>query len=1233
MPSFRNFSVNLFLALLVAAPFSFSQTGNGTIQGTVKDATGAVVPKAKVMVTHVATSREYSSETNEVGFYILPAMQSGAYQISVEMAGMETWKGNLTLAAGQVAAVDTLLKPGSTATSVTVAGDVTPLLTTTSATLSTVIERERIEQLPINGRFITNLLYMTTPGVESGSVPRVYGLRYATELLQDGAVLENREWQSIPARPPGLDTIAEFRSETNNSSAKLNRPGTFMITTRSGTNEIHGAVFETARNSGFGVARARQDNYTKPPHLVRNEFGASLGAPIFIPKVYNGRNRTFFFFAYEGYQLRQAATRNIAVPTPAMRSGDFSGLVDGQGRRFTIYDPLTTGPESGNWTRLPFTNNQLPAARQTPLSKYLYGVTPLPTSGDNPLVASNWFGLGFNNTKQHTETLRIDHKVNDSNHLFFRYSHNPGTTERTSDPYGGSPTTLDNRANAFIDSQVNDSGIANWTHTFSPTFFSETLVTVARDYRGQLPYTGTEEIASTLGLPNPFKGVGFPRIPYSLSSSTGVGMAYDSAINPTINYGKIYNVDQNFTKIYGRHEFQFGVRFRYEQLETLNDQQISQGQLDYNSVAPTGLYDPTSGSAFAATPFTGHTAANFFLGYGTYAARFNRSWYRPRVQERAGYFQDNFKVNSRLTVNLGLRYEYNSPVNERDSTIFGFDEKSKSIVLGRTIDELAQMQNVLPAAVNAYSALGVKYTTPKDVGLPNSLVHSNLWDFGPRAGLAYRLGSGSRSMVIRSGYSIFAYPESLRLFAGQTQNTMPGQANLSNNLNAAEQSPDGRPNYLLRSVPQIIAGVNSSNALDATRVTGITRGSGSMFYLDPRQPTARAHEWNFFVEREMFANTVVKVGYVGTHGTRMSQWYSYNDNPPDYVWFSRTKEPLPTGAFASVARRPYDQQVYGTIQRYQKTGWSNFNGIQAEFEHRYSKGYAFQIFYVMSNALRTAGDGWRDDTMRPAAYFSDGVVPADDAARNRLLYYRRDSGIPKHRVNWNFLVDLPFGKGKALAGNAGRALNTLIGGWQVAGNGSLTSRYYQLSTGWWGQQNQIEKYGKKYPIQDCRSGVCYDGWLYYNGYIPANRINSVDPRTGRPNGVMGVPDSYKAFQLPIIPIPKDGGSSADPNFGFYDSNTTFVRLNNGANQRTTLNTGLHPLQNQFVLGPMQWTMQGSLFKSIPITERVALRTNVDFLENLFNMPGTTMPGGDGVITNRLSNNASRVLQLTMRLTW
>lgn len=1209
----------------------FAQTGTGSIQGTVRDASGAVVPKARVTIVQPETRVQNNTESNDVGFFLFPSIRIGAYEITVESSGMETWKGQLNLLAGQAAVVDPALKLATTATAVTVAGDVTPLVTTTSPTVATVIERQRIEQLPINGRYVTTLLYMTTPGVESGSVPRNYGLRYASELLQDGAVLVNREWQSIPARQPGLDTIAEFRSETTNSSAKMNRPATFMLTTRSGTNELHGALFETARNSGLGVARSRTDYYAKPPHLVRNEFGASLGGPVYLPKLYNGRNKTFFFFAYEGFREMQASTRSTAVHTAAMRNGDFSGLVDGQGRLTRIYDPNSTQGRENNWARTPFPGNQIPAAQQSPLSKYLNSVTPLPTHPDNPLIGPNWFGTGFYQVRQHTETAKIDHRVNDSNNLSFRYSHNPASTSRTHTQWSAGPTTLDGKANAYIDEGQNDNGVANWTHTFSPTFFSETLVTVSRDYRGQIPYTRAEEISSTLGLPNPFNGAGFPRIPYTLTTGTDA-MTYDSSINLTLNYAKIFNFDQNFTKIKGRHEFQFGARVRYELIDTLEDIQIQQGQVNFNSPGNTGLYDPSSGTAYGPAPFTGSVAANMFLGLATYNAQFNRSWYPLANNEKSAYFQDNFKVNSRLTLNLGVRYEYNAPFNTRDNSMIGFDPQQKAVVLPQSIDALGKSGILLPSIANAYGNLGVKYISPEEAGLPRTLIHNNLWDFGPRLGFAYRMGSGSRTTVVRGGYSIFAYSESLRLLVGNSYSTLPTRGAVQYNPNDAALSPDGLPNYWLRSVPSVIAGQNSANILPVDRPVGITRGGAAVNYADPHQPTARAHEYSLMVERELFPNTVVKTGFVGTHGARLAQYYSYNNPAPAYVWYKEQGVPFPTGEYANVARRPFENTVYGTIQQYQKSGWSNNFSYQVELEHRYSKGYAFQAFYVMSNAQRVAGDGWRDDTLRATNEFLQGTVPQDDNERNRLLFYRRDHLIPKHRFNWNFLVDVPFGRGKFLGRNAGRWLDALIGGWQVAGYGNLISRYFQVPTGNIANYNKIEYFGKKYPIQDCRTGVCYDGWLMWNGYIPAHRINSYDAN-GKPNGVMGVPDTYKPFATPLWPTPANGGSPSDPMYSFYETNTVWVPMKEGAPQRTTLGGFVDPMINQFVLGPMLWNMSASAFKSVRLNERFMLRFNADFLNNVFNMPGLTLPGGDGVATTRSSANSPRVLQLTLRLSW
>ena len=308
-----------------------AQTGTGNIQGTVKDATNAVVPSAKVTIVHTATGGQRNTLTNEVGFYLFPAIQVGDYQISVESPGMEAWRGALVLVAGQSAVVDPVIKPGATATEVTVAGDVTPLLTSTSATVSTVVEHARIEQLPLNGRNISTLFYMTVPGFESGRCPAITACATQPRCFRTAPFSKSRvavapraaPWVGYDRRIPCRD--AQFIGEDEPAR-------TFILTTRSGTNDLHGSVFETARNSAIGVARARTEFFNKPPHLARNEFGASLGGPVYIPKAYNGRNKTFFFFSYEGYQLRQSTTRNTSVPTAAMREGDFSGLVDFQGR-------------------------------------------------------------------------------------------------------------------------------------------------------------------------------------------------------------------------------------------------------------------------------------------------------------------------------------------------------------------------------------------------------------------------------------------------------------------------------------------------------------------------------------------------------------------------------------------------------------------------------------------------------------------------------------------------------------------------------------------------------------------------------------------------------------------------------------------------------------------------------------------------------------------------------------
>ena len=1205
---------------LVAAPLVWSQAGTGVIQGTVRDPSGAVIPAARVSLTHVPTARTWNVETNTAGFYVQPSLPIGPYRVAIEAPGMKRWEGTLELQAGQIAVVNADMSLGATATEVTVVGDVSPVIVTESPTLGQVVERSRIEQLPLNGRLLTTLVDATTPGVDSG---RVFGLREtAFEYVLDGAVLKNRDTGGHTGRPPGLDTIAEFKVETNNSSARMNRPASTLIVTRSGSNEVHGSLFETHRNNAIGLARRRQDYYTKAPHLVRNEFGGSLGGPVWLPKIYNGRNRTFFFGAWEGYRLRQGTTTSTTVPTAEMREGDFSGLIDSLGRPITLYDPWST---RADWSRVPFPGNRIPISRRSPLAKALYDITPLPTHPErNPLVAANYFGPSPNLRDDATLTLRFDHRISDRDQVFFRYT--DGYSARSYKSSDAPAVTLDGSTNITHTRTDARNGVLSWTRTVSPTLFSETLLSLSSEIYDVK--TGTYEInhAARLGLPNPFNETGFPTI-----SGTGF-MTYVQADTRRNNRTLVATLDQSFTWVRGRHEINFGGKFRNERMHVLPDQQFVSGNHSFSSGA-TGLYDPASGSAYSAVPRTGHDSANLFLGIaGSYSAQFVQKWYRFRDREYAMFLQDNYKVTSRLTLNLGLRWEIHPSFHEKDGLFTGFDPATKSVINGRSLEDLYRLRRTTPEIVANFTRIGVKFTTPEAVGLPPSLLKPNYWDFGPRTGFAYKVRTGRRPTVLRGGYALYTFPNPLRNFNARTRSNPPFNANFTVSFTSAAQSPDGLPNYTLRSVPTIIAGVNSADVIDPSKPGGVTRGGFRISYFNPEQPSTRSHQWNLTLEQELWENTALRVGYVGNHASKLEQFYSYNQAPNAYIWYVTTGLPLPTGEYANVARRSFDQTTYGDIEVYQKTGWSNFNGAQIEIHRRYKDGYAFQFFYVLSNAMRVAGDGWRDDIMVDPNVFLPGAVPSDFNERNRFLNYRRDTGIPKHRLRWNWLVDLPFGRGKLLGRNASSWLDRLIGGWQLAGFGTYRSNYWSLPTTNWGYLGKIEIYGKKYRIEDCRSGVCIPGYLYYNGYIPATRINSYDA-SGRPNGVMGVPANYTPAHKPVIPIPADGGSPTDPLRPYYDSNTVWVPLKNGTLQRVSLDTNLHPWRNQFVPGPWSFGLDASLFKTVRITEKTALRFNADFFQVL-NNPGTPQPdSSSGIISLQNSANAPREVQLTLRLTW
>jgi hypothetical protein len=1219
MRKFRGFY--LALGLCLASALSFAQTGSAPVQGAVRDATGAVVPNAEVVLTKTDTAVVQKTKTNEAGLYVFPASPIGPYKLTVSVPGMETWEGNLVLQAGLAATVDVTLKVGGTATQVTV-GDVTPMVDFSTPTISERIDRARIEQLPVNDAM--GLVALTTPGFEGGSLPRVFGLRDdSIELTVDGGPQSNRSEGGPQGAAPEATYIQEVQVNTLDSSAKFNRPGTVVVVTKSGTNQLHGQLYEANQdNSVAGVARRREATSNTPPFLITNQFGGSVGGPVIVPKIYNGRNRTFFFFDAYRYYLRQNTSVATSVPDAAQRSGDFSGLTNASSQKITLYDPYSTGPASANYSRTPFPNNQIPGTMLSPLAKYLYSITPMPTvSGINPQVGNNWIS-GFPAFQNRDgEILRFDHAFSDNDHVFVRLSRG-GRTIASPSTTTSAPLT-NNTTNLTYNIYPDRNGVISWTHSFSPTFFSEFLF--SNSWENYSFHTGTDalnNVDAVLGLPNPFNGVGWPAI-----SNTGYGTTY-SASTPRGSVTNIYNGQENLTKVLGKHKFQFGGGIRFEHDNVLPQQQQVPGS-DSFGTNYTALYNPASGTAYQAQNLTGSPAAEMYMGLlETYNNNFVRSYYLWRYQEYALYFQDEFKVSPRLTVNYGMRWEYRPPISEARNNLISFDKAHDAIVLPLTKEQMVQRGYTNGSVYDQFVNIGMKVETPQQAGMPNNMVYPNKRDFGPRAGVAYRLGSSYRAPVLRAGYGLYYFPiHSFGYEAGMRSN--PPESDLyTYSFNSSQNQP--LQNWALLSAPTVIAGKNSTNVVNVTAANAIAPGSmNPIVYFNPHLPTTRGHQWNVTLEKEFMENTVFGASWVGTAGRNLDQSYQYNAAPNAYVFYTSQGVALPTGAAANSTRQ-YDQSTWNAITEYSHFGYSNYEGLRLELLRRFTKGYAFQWYYVLANSFTSATANSNTSTTASLVpldtnLYLPGAVPTNLDQLNRFLNYQRDPGsAPKHHMQWNFIVDLPFGKGKRLGRNAGKVVNAAIGGWQLAGTGSMTSTYNALPTNNWGNLGQLQMYGKDTPVQDCRSGTCVAGYLWYNAYIPANQINKTNA-AGQCTGVCGIPSNYKPIETPLYPTPATG--AAPPN---AETNNVFITLKNGNVVQTPLNTNLHPFRNQYFMGPLAWGQNATMFKSFTITERTRLRFEADFF-NVFNAQGLNQPNASGISSLQTSAKAPRSIQLTLRL--
>jgi hypothetical protein len=1280
------------LGLAIGCSNAFAQSGAGSIQGTVTDSTGAVIPNATIHIVNQATNVAGDARSNAVGFYQVPGLFTGTYTVTATAPNMKTYSTSIELLVAQAATINPVLSAGSVSQQIEVTANMVQLTTTDSGTVASTLESARINQLPMNGRDLLGLAGETTPGLEFNGT-RANGLMgEALEYVADGVSLTNRQFggedfgapaagSTVKAQLPDPDAVQEVRLETSNASAQYSTPGTGIITTKSGTNSIHGALFETARNNGIGVSKVRQNqSIYAAPHLVRNEFGASAGGPIVLPHVYHGKDKSFWFFAYERYSLAQNSSNNMFVPTAAERTGDFSGYTNSAKQAITLYDPATTAASSNcngsgvanSYCRTPFLNNQIPLSRLSPTFKIIQDITPLPTNSNNPVLSgsSNLSGVNPTFTVIPTITFRFDHHFNENNQAYLRFSDNIQQTSAlrnytdsaknspNSIAADGLPAGANGGLNIVPTAMFN--AAVGYTHVFSPTFFAETVV--SQQWFSQFNQASVSQTANfeqPLGLPNNFGEPGFPQFGTTAGNGTGLQNDQFGYGGTQFNYGLsqiIQDVDENLTKTIGRHQMHFGGRYRHERFGDQPD--YATDTVDFNG-QDTALENPSSNLNYTATSLTGGQDADAFLGAASqYGVREEPPYVHFHDYEFDAYYQDDFRMSRSLTVNLGVRWEAHPAPWTKNNLYNSFDLKNHAMVLQEPVSALIAAGYTTQAIITNMINNGAKYETPQQAGMPDKLMRDYNLNFSPRVGFAYQPFGGKHGTVIRAGYGRYIYPMPTRNYLKNVMQNNPLAASYSQSYTSSNQTVDGKSNQLIRLPQTVFMGTNSANVVNTTTTNAITPGT-SIWSNSPSMPPDFVTQVNFTVEQAMKGNSALRVTYLWTHGTNLDHYYNINNAPGTFVWEADTATTYPT-ANGNLAARPYDTTTWGANTWDVKNGWSNDNSLQVNYQKLFHRGVAYQIAYVWSKPMRFGGNYSRDGNTYPAANYlgvlgsastitpiagypatisapaSLPPVPAGQApwqeyhALDKYEGYIVDTAIPKQHITFNGIVDLPFGRSKRFLGNVNRWGDELVGGWQIAGAGQVVSQDFTITSSHWGATNPLHIYKHSHPISDCTSGssACHSGYLWFNGYISATAAAQI---SGLPTGYSTVQNAPTiAYESPIRPSAGDDLVNVT-----YPGATSPIQVAYSPSPSGTASG--NPYAKSVLNGPINYNADASVFKVFPIRENVRLRFNADAF-NVFNIQGEPNPNGTtgeiNVQPGAQGANSywgSRQIQLTLRL--
>ena len=1183
-------------ALLLLPVAAFAQTGNAIVKGSILDPARASVPGARIGLTNTGTNTTISNRSSLNGDYFFGNIAPGRYLLGVEAAGFKRWSGALTLTVGESAVVDIALEVGDVATTVRVE-DVAPVVTLGSSEIADTKDALRIRQLPLNGRDITTLFNLT-PGVEGGGNPRVNGLKVGSvEMLLDGVSMVDRFGGGIGRVRPGLDTVEEFRIETTGSSAKFSRPATITLVTKSGTNSFHGSAFETHRNNAAGLrARQRQDGNT-PAKLIRNEFGASVGGPVLLPKLYNGKDKSFFFFAYEALRQRTANFSRDNVPTPAMWDGNFNQMIDNAGFQTHIFDPLTTG---ANGTRTQFPGNQIPRTRFSPFFGVMQSISALPTNGLNPFQAENLEQYYSNAVDTNTLTVRGDHRFSANDNIFGRVTRSRRYNAQDGGRFGSPAPGSNSFGTGLSDSRVYSASIT-YNKVFSPAFLNELIVIANRAPHRNGTLADDVPWADRLGLPNPFGLTGWPTI-----SASGP-FSWDSD-NRSNQHLTAYEINDNATRVMGAHSVIFGVKLRHED-NNVRELQQAQGSHTFGS-AWTAQYEPAGDQA---TPRTGMGLPSMALGLPTFLSnQFNRGYFYFQQKEIGLYVHDNWKVTRRLTIDLGVRWDKWTPYSEKLNRLVNVEPdtiatKFEVITPGNT--RMEDLRGVPPSVLQSWARRGLTWRSANDAKFPSALLPTDNNNFAPRIGIAYRMNN---DWVIRANYSEFYWTMPLSQILQTSRINPPLNLRYTNPIGTL----DTTATFAVRTAPRPDFYIGRA-AVDTNGIILLPNTAQTTMLWDRRDwRDNRAQAWHFTLERPLMRNTGLRLSYIGDRGSGLEQRFNINSVESEFNYQARTGLARPG---VTDLRRVNPNWNFNATNH---TGYSNTHTLQAEIERRYSNGLAFQWFYVFTRSLSTSdaggfssGNGNVNSTDGNTAVPENiNIIGAPNLTydqRLRLQYFN-SSNIPAHRIRYNAIWDIPVGRGKSLGRNAGRALDAVIGGWQVASIGEWRGGNW-LSVGAGGYL-----FGDPTLTGDQRPLLRFNNRpqrLWWRGDFDPTRASNVN-----------------AEALTAL-VPVDRGARVYKPVGAAFDNRIPQVLGDGTSRLTSITDMVNWNARSFFRGPGAWNIDASLFKNFRIGESVTARFTADFF-NATNHPLDGNPNGStGLQDLSVQPNEPRIVQFSLRVSF